>query len=68
VSLCKRWKRIQKALPEAEAELQKLSDTASIDQLKSWDSQAEEAQVRRVSEPHAMDVYEAETLKRKSFN
>jgi hypothetical protein len=62
-SLCKKWKRIQKALPEAEDELRKLSATASNEQLQSWDSQESEAQNLRALNPQAMDIYEAEAPK-----
>ncbi|KIJ92471.1 hypothetical protein K443DRAFT_46691, partial [Laccaria amethystina LaAM-08-1] len=62
-SLCKKWKRIQKALPEAEDKLRKLSATASNEQLQSWDSQESEAQNLRVLDPQAMDIYEAKAPK-----
>jgi hypothetical protein len=38
-SLCQRWKRVQSGLTDAEAELNKLSDMASPEQIKEWDLQ-----------------------------
>ena len=50
-------------LAEAKAELHKLSDTAGVEQLRDWDRQAEEAQMSRIRDPSAMDVFEAESPK-----
>ena len=46
-----------------EAELGKLSDTASPEQIEHWNALAEEAQKNRVTDPAAMDIYEAEAPK-----
>ena len=62
-SLCRKWKQTMSGLAEAKAELHKLSDTAGVEQLRDWDRQAEEAQMSRIWDPSAMDVFEAESPK-----
>ena len=62
-SLCRRWKRTISGLAEAEAELHKLSDTASPEQILNWDTEVEQAQKNRIGDPSAMDIFEAESPK-----
>ena len=45
---------------DAEEELNKLSETASPEQIKLWNLQADEAESNRSIDYTAMDIYEAE--------
>ena len=57
-ALCRKWKKVQKGLPESQKAFDAINEGADPLDIATWTSQESKAQEARTADVNALDIYD----------